>query len=451
MMRKSFVHQTLTSVVLLAVILLCWLSHVAAQSPQAAGVKVVYAGRLLDGTSNAARTNVSIIIDKDRIREVRDGRAAVEGAEVIDLSDATVMPGLIDCHTHLTMQIGRDTSAPLATLARRPSAIALTATGYARATLLAGFTTVRDVGAGNFVDVSLRDAINAGTVSGPRMFVATQALGITGGHVDPTGGLREDLLPEPDYRKGVVNSPEDGVRAVRYNAKYGADVIKIAATGGVLSLSDASLEQHLTFEEMKAIIDAAHLLGLKVAAHAHGAAGIKAALRAGIDSIEHGTFTDDEAIALFKEHGAYLVPTIIAGKTVESAAKQPGFFPPRIAEKALKAGPLMQNMFGRAYRAGVKIAFGTDAGVYPHGQNAKEFEYMVEAGMPAIEAILAATRNAADLLGQSANVGSVQAGRFADLVAVKGDPTSDIRLLQNISFVMKSGVVYKRDGKPVVW
>ena len=417
--------------------------NVAAQSPN---LKVVYAGRLIDGTSNTVRTNVSIVIDKDRIKEVRDGRASIEGAEMIDLGDATVMPGLIDAHTHLTMQISRETSSPAFGLTKRPSYIAINATLYAKATLMAGFTTVRNVGADEFVDISLRDAINNGLVPGPRMFVSGKALSITGGHGD-VGGLREDIMPEPDWRKAIVNSPEDGVRAVRYNAKYGVDLIKIAATGGVLSLSDASLEQHFTYEEMKAIVDTAHMLGLKVAAHAHGAKGIKEAIRAGVDSIEHGSYLDDEAIALFKQHGTYLVATIIAGKTVEQAAKVPGFLPPQVAEKALKAGPLIQNAFGRAYRGGVRIAFGTDAGVYPHGQNAKEFQYMVEAGMPAIEAILAATRGSADLLGKSADIGSVQPGRYADLVAVIGDPTTDIKLLQNVSFVMKAGQVYKRAGK----
>ena len=419
----------------------------ASGSPQSASTKVIFAGRLIDGTSNTVRTAVSIVVDGDHIREVRDGRVAVEGAEVIDLGDSTVMPGLIDCHTHLTMQIDKDTGNPLLAMSRRDSYTALTASVYARKTLLAGFTTVRDVGAAGFVDISLRDAITAGTIPGPRMFVATRILSITGGHGD-IGGVREDLLPEPDWRNGIVNSPEDGVRAVRYNAKYGANLIKIAATGGVLSLADASLEQHFSFEEMKAICDAAKLLGLKVAAHAHGAAGIKAALRAGVASIEHGSYTDDEAIGLFKQNGAYLVPTIIAGKTVESKAQIPGFFPPAIAQKALKAGPLIQQAFGRAYRGGVKIAFGTDAGVYPHGQNAKEFEYMVEAGMKPIEAILSATRGGADLLDQSASIGSVQPGRFADLVAVKGNPLADIKLLQSIGFVMKAGKVYKQDGKP---
>jgi imidazolonepropionase-like amidohydrolase len=432
---------------LAASVILPALAAFSSPAAQTSRVKVVYAGRLIDGVTNAPRSNVSIVIENDRVREVRDGRVTVAGAEVIDLSDSTVMPGLIDCHTHLTTQLGRDEL--LNSLIRRNSDVAIKATVFARRTLMAGFTTVRDVGAPGFVDISLRDAINAGTVPGPRMFVAAHSLSISGGHGD-VGGIREDLLPEPDFREGIVNTPEEGIKGVRYMVKYGADHIKITATGGVLSIADSGAGQQFTFEEMKAIVNAARLLDRKVAAHAHGVEGMKDAIRAGVASIEHGSYLDDEAIALFKKHGAYLVPTIIAGKTVESAAKIEGFFPPAIAAKAKAIGPLIQNAFARAYRGGVKIAFGTDAGVFPHGQNAKEFEYMVEAGMPPMAAILSATRAGADLIGRADEIGSLQPGRYADIVAVKGDPLADIKLLQNISFVMKAGQVYKRDGNPMM-
>jgi imidazolonepropionase-like amidohydrolase len=410
-------------------------------STQTQSVKVVFAGRLIDGVSNTVRTDVSVIIDGGRIREVRNGKAEIPGAEVIDLSGYTVMPGFIDSHTHLTFQVDKGKTLK-DYIFKRNADIALEASVYAQRTLMAGFTTVRDVGAPEFIDVSLRDAINAGTVPGPRMYVASRILTITGGHGDFTAGLRDNLLPEPDYQRGIVNSPEDGVRAVRYMIKYGADHIKIAATGGVLSLGDSQAGEQLTLAEMKAIVETAHMLDRKVAAHAHGAAGLKNALRAGVDSIEHGTYLDDEAIALFKEHGAYLVPTLSAGKWVEANIKN---YPPPIAAKAAGLGELIAKAFARAYRQNVKIAFGTDAGVFPHGDNANEFRFMVEAGMSPMDAIMAATRNAADLLGASSRLGTIQTGRFADLVAVKGDPLSDIKLLTQVSFVMKEGRVYKNN------
>ena len=421
-------------------------NSVSTQTPP--NIKIVHAGRLIDAVSDQVRTDVSVIIENGRIREVRNGKAAIPGAKIIDLSDSTVMPGLIDCHTHLTFQIEKGRTLKDLLLSRKAD-IAIAGTIYAHRTLLAGFTTVRDVGAPDFIDVSLRDAIRAGTVPGPRMFVATFLLTITGGHGDFSSGLRDELIPEPDFRRGIVNSPEDGVKAVRYMIKYGADHIKMASTGGVLSLGDTQAGEQLTLAEMRAIVETAHMLGRKVEAHAHGTAGIKDALRAGVDSIEHGTYLDDEAIALFKEHGAYLVPTISAGKWTEAKAREPNYYPPVIAAKAMGLGTLIQKAFARAYRQNVKIAFGTDAAVYPHGQNAQEFEYMVEAGMPPMKAILSATRDAADLLGQSANIGSIQSGRYADLVAVKGDPLADIKLLQKVTFVMKEGQVYKQDGNAV--
>ena len=403
--------------------------------------QIVYAGRLIDGVNDNVRTNVSVIVENGRIRDVLSEKAVMPGAELIDLSDSTVMPGFIDCHTHLTFQLDKGRTLKDIVLSRN-SALAIQATVYARRTLLAGFTTVRDVGSANFIDVSLRDAINQGIVPGPRMFVATHILTITGGHGDFSSGLRDELLAEPDYRRGIVNSPEDGARAVRYMIKYGADHIKMASTGGVLSLGDSQAGEQLTLAEMRAIVETAHTLDRKVEAHAHGTAGIKNALRAGVDSIEHGTYLDQEAIDLLKEQNAYLVPTISAGKWVESKLSD---YPPAVAEKAKGLGTLIQETCANAYRQNVKIAFGTDAGVYPHGENAGEFQYMVEAGMPPMEAIKTATSHAAELLGVSSNLGSIQPGRYADLVAVTGDPLADINLLTNINFVMKQGQIYKRD------
>lgn len=413
---------------------------------------VVYAGRLIDGVSNRVRTGVSIVIEGERIKEVRDGRVSLPDAEVIDLGDSTVLPGFIDCHTHLTFQL--DKGQKLSDLVlRRDADNAIRSTAYARRTLLAGFTTVRDVGGANFIDLELRNAINAGTVEGPRMFVAGPLLTITGGHADFTAGLRQGILPEPDYRNGVVDTPEDCVRAVHYLAKQGVDHIKMVATGGVLSVADSGSGQQLTLAEMKAIVETAHELGRKVACHAHGASGIKDAVRAGTDSVEHGTYLDDEAIALMKEHGTYLVATLTVVKFGEEMTKVPGYFPPPVQAKALTVFPVAPKAVAKAYRAGIKIALGTDAGVFPHGLNAREFQYLVEIGMSPMEAIQAGTSRAADLLGHSADVGSIQPGRYADLVAVSQDPLADIKILQNVGFVMKAGKVYKRDGRPVleVW
>lgn len=401
---------------------------------------VIQAGRLIDGVGTAPRERASILVAGDRIVAVQDGWQAPPGAKVIDLRSSTVLPGLIDCHTHIT---GEGTGNAIVKAATEtPLDDAVRSTVYAKRTLEAGFTTIRNVGAEGGADVALKRAIEAGIVAGPRMWTARTVISITGGHGDQ-GGLRPDLWAAPTWMDGIVDSADEARKAVRYQHKYGADLIKITATGGVLSIGDSGDAQQFTDEEMRAIVEAAHLLGLKVAAHAHGKAGIHAAIRAGVDSIEHGTYADAETFKLFKERGTYLVPTIIAGKTVAEMATIPGHFHPTVQAKAAKIGPLIQDMFKQAYAAGVKIAFGTDSGVSNHGENAREFGYMVEAGMPAAEAILAATRHAADLIGAADRIGSLQPGRFADVIAVAGNPLTDVSELRRVTFVMKGGKVVK--------
>jgi imidazolonepropionase-like amidohydrolase len=347
-------------------------------------------------------------------------------------------------HTHLTGDpSGGDSDH---TMHEWPGYAAIVGAKNARLTLLAGFTTVRNVGGGEFADIALKQAIREGVVPGPRVFAAAHSLGITGGHCD-TNGYRPDLFDEPGIERGIANGPEDVAAAVRYQMKYGADVIKICATGGVLSAGDAVGVPQYTIEEIRSIVETAEMAEKKVAAHAHGNEGIKNAVRGGVASIEHGSILDDEAVALMKQHGTYLVPTMMAFDAVVRGARN-GFLTPFSARKALEIEPHFQNSIRLALENDVKIAFGTDAGVFPHGTNADEFRLMVEAGMTPARALRAATVDAADLLGRSDDLGSIEAGKLADLIAVAGDPLADVEVLKDVSFVMKGGVVYKQDGVP---
>lgn len=418
---------------------------IAGPAAQARDV-VVHAGRLIDGLSAGVRTNVSILIHDDRIVAVQDGFATPAGAEVIDLSSKTVLPGLIDTHVHLTLEIGK---GPQQLMAVTNSSYdqAMEGVANARKTLMAGFTAVRDVGGYTPVVVALKKAQRSGTIVGPRMWVSGNILGPTGGHGDASHGF-DPALTKPEWSAGIVDGPEEALKKVREMYKDGVDLIKIVPSGGVASVSDDPQAQLMTDAEIKAIVDTAHTLHMKVAAHAHGLQAIDHASEIGVDSIEHGTFSDAGTYKIMKAHGTYMVPTLIAGKTVYDLAKQhPELLSPSVAEKALAVAPQMAANALNAWKSGVKMAFGTDAGVYPHGRNAVEFELMVKAGIPAMETIKAATTSAADLIGDSADIGSIQPGRYADLVATDGDPLQDITQLQKIGFVMQGGCVYKLNGQ----
>jgi imidazolonepropionase-like amidohydrolase len=404
---------------------------------------LLYCGRLIDPKSGQVSTEMSIVVNGNSITAVQKGYvAAGAGDKTIDLKNRTVLPGLIDAHVHLEDEGSPDSQ--LKGFTQSAADIAFQSTVYAKTTLMAGFTTVRDVG-GSGVNIALRNAIRKGLVVGPRVFTAGKIISSTGGHGDPTHGYRQGLYAEPSYTETVADGKDACIKAVRQLYKEGADLVKITASGGVLSLEKDGTGAQFSDEELRAIVATAKDYGMPVAAHAHGAEAMKRAIRAGVTSIEHGTFMDDEAIDLFKKNGVWFVPTIIAGKSVSDSAKKPGYFPPVIAGKALAIGPIIQGTFGKAYKAGVKIAFGTDAGVYAHGKNWMEFIYMTEAGMPAMEALKCATLNAAELIGVSDKVGSIEPGKLADIVAVDGDPIKDIHAMGQVRFVMKDGVVYKNE------
>ena len=420
----------------------------AAPPASAPVAKVVHCGHLFDAASGRMLGETSIVVRGERIESVHAGAiAAPAGAGMVELGDATCLPGLIDSHTHLTSETSPTGYSDQ--FRWNVADYAIRSVVYADRTLQAGFTTVRNLADGQNESIALRNAINAGIVPGPRIFTAGMAIGSTGGHADGTDGYRQDLQGDPGPKQGIINGPEDAWKAVRQHYKDGADLIKIMPSGGVLDESSSVDNAQLTIEEIRAIVAAAHDYGFTVAAHAHGAEGIRRAVIGGVDSIEHGTFMDDADMKLMREHGTWYVPTIIAGKYVEEKADIPGYYPPQVAAKAKQVGPIIQQTAGRAYRAGVKIAFGTDAAVYPHGENAKEFAYMVEAGIPPAYALQAATTHAAELLKKSRDLGSVEAGKYADIIAVHGDPLQDIAVMQKVDFVMKAGTVYRERGHEV--
>ncbi|MDP4665176.1 MAG: amidohydrolase family protein [Flavobacteriaceae bacterium] len=401
----------------------------------------IHAGRLIDTQNGKLVTNKTIVVSDGLITSVEDGFASpTESFQLIDLSSKTVLPGFIDMHVHIESET--NPNQYLKEFTDNTADVAFESVGFAKTTLMAGFTTVRDLG-GIGVNLALRDAINAGKIDGPRILTAGKSIGTTGGHADPTNGMKDELMGDPGPDQGVVNGVDDARKAVRQRYKNGSDLIKITATGGVLSVAKNGQNPQFTLEEVQAICETARDYGMMVAAHAHGDEGMQRAIKGGVTTIEHGTLMSDETMDLMKQYKAYYVPTITAGKFVADNAKIKGYYPEVIVPKALEIGPKIQGTFAKAYKKGVAIAFGTDAGVFPHGQNAKEFGYMVEAGMPVMEAIQSATSTNAKVLGLSNKIGVLAKGFVADIVAVNDNPLDNIHTLENVIFVMKDGKVYK--------
>ncbi len=437
--------KSIAGVVAVASIALAGVSTIVSGSANAA-VTLLHCGRLIDVRGLEVLTERTIVVDDKKITRIDRGYTAATalGAKTVDLKTHTCMPGLIDLHVHLAFSTTPASTVESFTL--NPPDYTIRAVVNAEKTLMAGFTSVRDLLSPPGVGVALRNAINQGLVKGPRIHAAG-SVGTTGGHLDSTNGLSAALAANAassGVDRGIANGPDEARRAVRQRYKEGFDLIKIATTGGVLSLAKSGDAPLLADEELAAIVSTAKDYGYPVATHAHGAEGMKRAIRAGVQTIEHGTYLDDEAIALMKQKGTWLVATISAGKFVAEKAKIDGFFPEIVRPKAQTIGPLIQATFGRAYKAGVKIAFGTDQGVAPHGENAREFEYMVEAGMPPLEAIRAATLNGATVMGLERFIGTLEVGKTADIVAVAGDPSKDIAMMSKMGFVMKDGVVYRQ-------
>jgi imidazolonepropionase-like amidohydrolase len=404
---------------------------------------LLHCGQLVDVKAGTVLKEMTIVVEANTISDIVKGyKPPAAGDVVIDLKNKTVMPGLIDSHVHLEGETNPNQYIQTYTL--NPADYAFQSVGYASRTLMIGFTTVRDLG-GSGVNISLRNAINKRLIVGPRIYTAGKTIATTGGHADPTNGYRKDLMGDPGPAAGVINGADDARKAVRQRYKEGSDLIKITASGGVLSVAKSGENPQFTTEELAAIISTAKDYGFKVAAHCHGAEAMKRAVMAGVNSIEHGTYMTDEIMGLMKEKGTWYVPTITAGRSVGDSAKKPGYYPDLVTPKALAIGPKIQGTFAKAYKAGVKIAFGTDAGVYAHGKNWLEFVYMNEGGMPALETIQSATVSAAELLGVSDILGSIEKGKLADIVAVEGDPTKDIQSMGRMKFVMKDGVVFKNE------